>query len=179
LVRIGLNHPSWRTRIAEALAPEDVQDPILRRIFTDFVQGERAELGAEFQTGPRPTSLYPTEVQQRLASLWASGPSAGDSPGDPKDAFPVPLEGGAPDAGSEGSATGMQGTQCFGGDEGSEVLARTVEDCLSRIHQRRAVARRQALRQALEAADRGGDHDHVLRLLAEHPSVKANRDTAE
>jgi hypothetical protein len=89
-------------------------------------------------------------VQRRLSSLWARDPwsVAAGEPGE----FPT------------------------GGEE-SEALRRTVEDCLARISQARSAAERQALRQALEAADRRGDPEQALRLLAEHPSVKRGRGT--
>ncbi|MEK7204216.1 MAG: DNA primase, partial [candidate division NC10 bacterium] len=71
LIYIGLNYPAWRERIASALTPEDVRDPTLRGIFTEFILGETA-------AGSRPMSLHPPEVQRRLSSLWARDPwSAG------------------------------------------------------------------------------------------------------
>lgn len=150
LVYIGLNYPAWRAQIAAALAPEDVRDPILRRIFSEFIQAGHAGAPAGSQEAPRPMSLLPPEVQRRLSSLWARDPwsvGGGEFDEDPADAA------------------------------GQEALRRTVEDCLSRIGRERAAAERQALRQALEAADRRGDPDQVLRLLAEHPSVKRSRET--
>jgi len=54
-------------------------------------------------------------------------------------------------------------------------LAQTVEDCLARLAERRARTRRESLRQALEAADRGGDLERALTLLREHPSVRNDR----
>ena len=150
LVYIGLNYPAWREQIAAALTPEDVRDPILRRIFSEFVQAGHAGAPAGSQEAPRPMSLLPPEVQRRLSSLWARDPwSVGSS------------EFGEYPAGAPGH----------------EELRRTVEDCLARINQERGAAERQALRQALEAADRRGDSDQVLRLLAEHPSVKRDRRT--
>jgi hypothetical protein len=56
-----------------------------------------------------------------------------------------------------------------------ELLARTVDDCLTRMGRARGLVERQALRQALESAGRRGDPDEVLRLLAEHPSVTRGR----
>jgi hypothetical protein len=150
LIYIGLNYPAWRERIAAALAPEDVRDLILRRIFTEFIQSVRPDDSAGSQGNARPLSLQPPDVQRRLASLWARDPwsVAAEEPGD------------------------------FEADgEGPEALRRTVEDCLARISQTRAGAERQALRQALEAADRRGDPEQALRLLAEHPSVKHGRGT--
>jgi DNA primase len=150
LVYIGLNYPAWRERIAAALAPEDIRDPILRRIFTEFIQAEDAAAAAGSQGSARPLSLQPPDVQRRLSSLWARDPwsVAAGEPGE----FPA------------------------GGEE-PEALRRTVDDCLARIGQARSAAERQALRQALEAADRRGDPEQALRLLAEHPSVKRGRGT--
>ena len=147
LVSIGLNYPTWRERIARALDPEDIRDPVLRRIFVEFVQGATA---AESSESPRPMSLQPPEVQRRLSSLWTREPR---SP--------------SPDASEDPQAA----------EEDHETLRRTVEDCLARIRHGRASTERLALRQALEAADRCGDQERVLRLLAEHPSVKRSRDT--
>jgi len=66
LVFIGLHHPAHRERIAAALPPEEIRDPILQRIFVEFVrQGT-----PESQDGAaRPMSLQPPEVQRRLSSL--------------------------------------------------------------------------------------------------------------
>lgn len=147
LVYIGLNYPTWRERIAQALDPEDVRDPVLRRIFVEFVQGACAARSSE---SARAMSLQPPEVQQRLSSLWTRDPW-------------LP----SPDASED--------TRAVEGDH--ETLRRTVEDCLARIRASRDTTERQALRQALEAADRRGDREQVLRLLAEHPSVKRNRGT--
>ncbi len=142
LIYIGLNYPAWRERIASALTPEDVRDPTLRGIFTEFILGETA-------AGSRPMSLHPPEVQRRLSSLWARDPwSAG--------------------AQEEGERPPDEADH--------EALQRTVNDCLARINQGRSAALRQTLRQALEAAERGGDPDQVLRLLSEHPSVKRGRE---
>lgn len=150
LIYIGLNYPAWRERIAAALAPEDVRDPVLRRIFTEFLQTDSPAVSPETPENARPLSLQPPDVQRRLSSLWARDPWSvvADGPGD------LPA-----------------------GGEGPEALRRTVDDCLARIGQSRAAAERQALRQALEAADRRGDPEQALRLLAEHPSVKRGRDT--
>ncbi|HSB68561.1 MAG TPA: DNA primase [Candidatus Methylomirabilis sp.] len=76
LISIGLNYPAWRERIAAALAPEDVRDPILRRLFTEIIQ---AGASPASPTGGHPMSLYPTEVQRRLSSLLAAGPWSGSS----------------------------------------------------------------------------------------------------
>jgi len=148
LIYIGLNYPAWRGKIAAALGPEDIRDQVLRRIFTEFIQTEDAEGAPGAQGSARPLSLQPLEVQRRLASLWAEDPwsVAADELGDPR-----------------------------AGGEGVEALRRTVEDCLARIGQARTAAERQALRRALEAADRRGDPEQALRLLAEHPSVKRSR----
>ncbi len=148
LVYIGLNYPAWRERIAAALAPEDIRDPVLRRIFTEFVQGGPPEAAGRSGEVPRPLSLQPPEVQRRLSSLWARDPWS--------------------------VAPGDSGEREVGGEE-SGVLRRTVEDCLARIGEARAAAARRALRQALEAADRRGDPEQALRLLGEHPSVKRDR----
>ncbi len=145
LVTLGLNYPAWRGRIVAALAPEDVRDPILRRIFVDFIREGPNGGPVAAQGTPRPLSTYPPEVQQRLAALWASGSWA---------------------LAPEGPADEADGTPA------DERLGRMVEDCLARIRQDRGNVQRQRLRQALEAADRGGDPEQVLRLLAEHPSVK-------
>ena len=138
LVFIGLHHPAHRERIAAALPPEEIRDPILQRIFVEFVrQGT-----PESQDGAaRPMSLQPPEVQRRLSSLWAAS-----------------------------------------GDEdllaaGDAAIGQVVEDCLGRIAARRARAQRTILRQALEAADRQGDPERVLKLLSEHPSIKGGDKT--
>lgn len=150
LVYIGLNYPAWRERIAAALTPEDVRDPILRRIFAEFIQAGDPAAAAGSRGSPRPLSLQPPDVQRRLSSLWARDPWS--------------------------VAAGEPGEFATGGEE-SEALRRTVDDCLARIGQARSAAERQALRQALEAADRRGDPEQALRLLAEHPSVKRGRGT--
>ncbi len=149
LIYIGLNYPAWRERIAAALAPEDVRDPVLRHIFTEFFQTNDPAVSPGSRENARPLSLQPPDVQRRLSSLWAGDPwlvAAHDS-----------------------------GDLSTGGG-GPEALRRTVDDCLARIGQARATVDRQALRQALEAADRRGDPEQALRLLAEHPSVKRGRD---
>ncbi|MFA5029012.1 MAG: toprim domain-containing protein, partial [Candidatus Methylomirabilota bacterium] len=141
LIFIGLSYPEWRARIAAGLSPDDVDDPTLRQIYTEFVlgKGEGAVDGP-----PRPMSLLPAEVQRRLASLWARGPLS---------------------AGEEGA------------EEAPEtILARTVDDCLSRIALRRTRAERRSLQRALEAADRQGNLEQTLALLREHPSVQNDRD---
>ena len=150
LIYIGLNYPAWRGRIAAELIPEDVRDPILRRIFTEFIQSDNSAASPGTQGDARPLSLQPPEVQRRLSSLWARDPwlLVVDEAGD--------------------SSTG---------GEGPEALRRTVDDCLARIGQARKAVERQALRQALEAAERRGDPEQALRLLAEHPSVKRSRDS--
>jgi DNA primase len=149
LIIIGLNYAAWRGRVAAALTPADVRDPILRRIFIEFIQGRPEGGPVAASGGPRPLSAYPPEVQQRLAALWASGSWALAA-----DALAGEVEGGPAD----------------------ERLGRMVEDCLARVGQLRGNVQRQRLRQALEAADRGGDPERVLRLLAEHPSVKRGED---
>ncbi len=63
------------------------------------------------------------------------------------------------------------------GEEREAALAQMVEDCLGRIAARRSRAQRTVLRQALEAADRQGDPERVLKLLAEHPSIKSGDKT--
>ncbi len=68
LIFIGLSYPEWRERIAAGLKPDDVEDPTLKRIFTEFV------LQAAADAGHRPTSLLPPEVERRLASLWVRDP---------------------------------------------------------------------------------------------------------
>jgi len=138
LVFIGLHHPAHRERIAAALPPEEIRDPILQRIFVEFVRQGKPES----QDGAaRPMSLQPPEVQRRLSSLWAAS-----------------------------------------GDEdllaaGEAAIGQVVEDCLGRIAARRARAQRTILRQALEAADRQGDPERVLKLLSEHPSIKGGDKT--
>ncbi len=146
LIYIALTYPEWRERIAAALGMEEIRDPVLRRIYADFVQSGPAGKGVD-----RPVALsgYPPELQRRLSWLWAWDPWARTGPG----------------------AEGQELTP----REAEELLARTVDDCLSRIGRARAVVERQALRRALEGADRRGDPDEVLRLLAEHPSVKHGR----
>jgi DNA primase len=60
---------------------------------------------------------------------------------------------------------------------GEAAVARTVDDCLARLAERRARAERTMLRQALEAADRQGDRERALKLLSEHPSIKSSDKT--
>jgi DNA primase len=73
LIFIGLHHAAYRERIATALTPEEIRDPILQRIFVEFVQqGKSGAQGA----GGRPMSLQPPEVQRRLSSLWAASREA-------------------------------------------------------------------------------------------------------
>jgi len=138
LVFIGLHHPAYRERIAAALPPEEIRDPILQRIFVEFVQRGTPE---SRDGNARPMSLQPPEVQRRLSSLWA-----------------------APGEGELFAA-------------GEAAVAQVVEDCLGRIAARRARAQRTSLRQALEAADRQGDSERVLKLLSEHPSIKGGDKT--
>lgn len=138
LVFIGLHHPAYRARIAAALPPEEIRDPILQRIFVEFVQ--RGKSGSE-DGSARPMSLQPPEVQRRLSSLWAA-PGEGDF-------FTA----------------------------GDAAVGQVVEDCLGRIAARRARAKRTILRQALEAADRQGDRERVLKLLSEHPSISGGDKT--
>jgi DNA primase len=66
LLAIALTAPEWRDKIAAALAPEAIADPLLRRIFVGLVQGGDT----------RPLSLQPPEVQQRVAALVARGAAA-------------------------------------------------------------------------------------------------------
>jgi DNA primase len=138
LVFIGLHHPAYRERIAADLAPEEIRDPILQRIFVEFVQRGTPE---SRDGNARPMSLQPPEVQRRLSSLWA-----------------------APGEGELFAA-------------GEAAVGQVVEDCLGRIAARRARAQRTILRQALEAADRQGDSERVLKLLSEHPSIKGGDKT--
>ncbi len=132
LVFIGLHHPAHRERIAAGLSPAEIRDPILQRIFVEFVQHGNQEA----QVGARPMSLQPPEVQRRLSSLWA----------------------------------GSGGGELLAADDAA--VGQVVEDCLGRIAARRARSERTMLRQALEAADRQGDRERVLKLLSEHPSVR-------
>jgi DNA primase len=150
LIYIGLNYPAWRERIATALAPEDVRDPVLRRIFIEFIQTDESGVSPGSSENARPLSLQPEDMQRRLSSLWARDPwsVAAEQSGDP-----------------------------LTGGKGPGALRRTVDDCLVRISQLRSAAERQALRRALEAADRDGDSEQAVRLLAEHPSVKRGRAT--
>jgi DNA primase len=145
LIFISLNYPAHREAIVRALTPEDIRDPILRRIFTGLLEagGLAGSGGApEGRTGLPPMSLLPEEVQRRLSSLMARTPDG------------------------EADASGVADTA---------VLAQTVEDCVARIQAQRARAGRTALRQALEAADREKDPARALQLLAEHPSVKGSQ----
>jgi len=132
LICVGLHHAGYRERIAAALAPEEIRDPILQRIFIEFVQSGKPGSRDE----PRIMSLQPPEVQRRLSALWA--------------------------AAAEKEWLSM----------GEAALAQIVEDCLQRVAARRAHAQRTVLRQALEAADRQGDHERALKLLSEHPSLR-------
>jgi hypothetical protein len=141
LVFIGLQHAAYRERIAAALAPEEIRDPILQRIFVEFVLPGRP---GSRDAGARPMSLQPPEVQRRLSSLWAA---AGE-----RDWLPA-------------------------GETGDAALAQIVDDCLARIAARRGRAQRTILRQALQAADREGDRERVLKLLSEHPSIKGGDKT--
>jgi DNA primase len=134
LIRIGLLYPAYRERVAAGLSEEEIRDPVLRRIFAEWIQ--REGVGSR-DAASRLVSLQPPEVQRRLSALWA-GSGEGDL-----------LAGGGMDAAS---------------------LTRIVEDCVGRIADRRARAERTAMRQALEAADRRGDHDLALKLLAEYSS---------
>ena len=68
--------------------------------------------------------------------------------------------------------------QPLGGSDGNEAvdeatLDRMATDCLARIHGRRELREREKHRQAMSAAERGGDQAASLRLLAEHPKAKA------
>ncbi len=141
LIFIGLSYPEWRERITAGLTPDDVEDPTLKRIFTEFI------LQAAADAGHRPTSLLPPEVERRLTSLWVRDPrQSGED--DPVETTEV-------------------------------TLTRIVEDCLARIAARRHHQRRQALRRALEEAERGGDIEHTMALLREHPSVRSGRDETQ
>ena len=121
-------------------------DRFLRRIFTEFIRGST---DADAPQTARPLSLCPPEVERRLSSLWARDPWS-KAPG------------------------GQEGDAMAGGMQ--EALDRTVDDCLARIRQERSTVQREALRRALAAADRAGDPEGLLRLLAEHPSVKRARE---
>jgi hypothetical protein len=92
-------------------------------------------------------SLLPPEIQQRLSSLWVRDPRA---------------------AGREDEAGEAAWTP-------EASVPQTVEDCLTRLAERRARARRESLRHELEAAERGGDLERALTLLREHPSVRSDR----
>ena len=141
LVCIGLNCAALRDRIADALMPEDILDPVLRRIFVEFVRGGIAALrSAHGIADHRLMNSLPPDVQRRLTSLWAAS-----------DADSLP--------------------------EAAADLDRVVEDCLARIRERLARRERTVFRQALEAADRQGDPERVLKLLSEHPSVKGGDKT--
>jgi DNA primase len=94
-----------------------------------------------------PMSLLPPEIQQRLSSLWVRDPRA---------------------AGREDEAGEAAWTP-------EASVPQTVEDCLARLAERRARARRESLRHELEAAERGGDLERALTLLREHPSVRSDR----
>ena len=146
LIYIALTYPEWRERIASALGMEEIRDPVLRRIYADFVQSGGAPASADH---PPALSGYPPEIQRRLSWLWAWDPWSRAA------------------AAAEGQGLTPQ--------EVEELLTRTVEDCLARVGRARAVTERHALRQALENAGRRGDPDEVLRLLGEHPSVKRGR----
>jgi DNA primase len=139
LVFIGLHYPAQRQRLAAALLPEDIGDPVLRQIFVHLIQ---APSGREATSALGPTSLLPPDVQQRLTALWAGSLRGGDG---------------------------------WAEEPEEAVVARTVDDCLARVRERQVRADRTALRQALEAAARGGDPARVLELLAEHPSMKGDQ----
>jgi DNA primase len=138
VIFIGLHYPGHRERIRNGLAPEDIRDPILQRIYREWIQ---AESGEDLRAAGRMGQL-PPEVQRRLSALWAR-----DLVGDPGEAQ-TPED---------------------------SLVVQTMEDCLTRIRERRTRADRTALRQALEAADRGKDAARVLELLADHPSVKGGQ----
>lgn len=77
LIYIALSYPAWRERIAAVLGVEEVGDPILRRIYAEFVRRPADDQGA-----PPPLSALPEEVRQRLSGLWAREPwSAGEPNG--------------------------------------------------------------------------------------------------
>ncbi len=148
VIAIGLNCPAWRERIAAAIEPDDIEDPALRRIFSEFVRQAPDDLPAGSGRKPRPVSALPPELQRRLSALLAKAPWS--------------------EAAEEAEADPWQAAD-------NARLDRTVEDCLARIRQQRARAEREVLRRALDAADRGGDREQVLRLLAQHPSVGSSK----
>jgi hypothetical protein len=76
LIYIGLSYPEWRARIAEALTPEEVEDPALRRIFTELLRPPAAPPAGAAGGPQRPLSLLPPEVQRRLSALWVRDPRA-------------------------------------------------------------------------------------------------------
>jgi DNA primase len=69
LLTVALHHPDLGRRVAAALAPEDIQDPVLRQIFSAYVIAGQA---------PGPMSRLPDLVQQRLSALLASPGEAED-----------------------------------------------------------------------------------------------------
>lgn len=93
----------------------------------------------------RPLSLQPPEVQQRAAALAARGAAVA-----------------AAEAEAGDTVTAEQ------------TLARTVEDCLARIHERHARRERESLRRAMLAAAESGDAVESLRILANHPKAKGS-----
>jgi hypothetical protein len=69
LIRIALQHPGYREKVSAALGPDDIRDPILRRIFVECVQGVSSGLS---DGGGRPLSVQPPEMQRRLSALLAA-----------------------------------------------------------------------------------------------------------
>ncbi len=82
LVFIALNHPPLRERIAAALMPDDIRDPVLRRIFVEFLTGDGVvNRPGDTVAGLRLMGVLPPEVQRRLTALWAAS-DAGRLPED-------------------------------------------------------------------------------------------------
>jgi DNA primase len=67
VIFIGLHYPGHRARIRAGLAPEDIRDPILQRIFREWIQ---VESGEDLLAAGRMGQL-PPEIQRRLSALWA------------------------------------------------------------------------------------------------------------
>ncbi len=128
LLTIALQHADLGRRVAEAIRSEDIQDPVLRRIFSEFVKTGKT---------PGPMSQLPADVQSRMSALLAS----------------------------------------VDGEADEAALMRIVDDCLGRIRDRRLKGERSALRHAVETAERQGKQADVLKLLADHPSVKGPKPT--
>ncbi len=66
LIHLALHHPGAADRIREALRPEEVQDPTLRRIF------QYAVMGSGESRGQPPLAMEEPEVQRALAELLAT-----------------------------------------------------------------------------------------------------------